>query len=464
MPGGGVWNSADIKTKIEIAQQNFSTIISEYSWSQKVISYSFPLTAFEGLGGHVPDGEEAVYTRFTQSEIDLTKAVFKAIEQFVDLKFVYDKTGNGDIKIGHQNMVPEIAGYAHYPYEGSPHAVVVSDINPVTEFDFGLNCLIHEIGHALGLEHSHESETPLAVDLDIETSTVMSYNSFASNWGKFYPLASFMPLDILALQAMYGVSKKVTDDVYTADKHMRTIADYGGMDTIDLSSGTYDATDINVVDLKQGFVYYDREGNWRTAIYDSVEGLWSGWSDRSFGDGFYNMIIMPGSTIEKVVGSAVSDRLIGDQFANALWGGGGDDTINGGNGVDTLRGGAGNDTLRGGAGADILQGGAGADLFMYKGLGESPNAAGKFDRIKDFNRHSGDQIDLSAIDANTGKTGNQAFRFDAQGDGVGKTGQLSYLIENGKTHIYCNVDRDAKPEFHIVLNGEYVLRASDFIL
>ena len=158
------------------------------------------------------------------------------------------------------------------------------------------------------------------------------------------------------------------------------------------------------------------------------------------------MIITPGSSIEIVVGSAVRDRIIGDGIANTIMGGGGNDSVTGGNGADTL------------------WGEAGADVFFYKAAGESPIKSGKFDLIMDFDRIEEDKIDLSTIDANFRKAGNQTFRFDSQGDGTAKTGQISYRIDDGVTHIYGNVDKDKKAEFHIVVNGEIDLQGSDFAL
>ena len=85
----------------------------------------------------------------------------------------------------------------------------------------------------------------------------------------------------------------------------------------------------------------------------------------------------------------------GNAGANTITGGAGSDTLSGGAGADTLIGGAGADTLIGGAGADTLTGGAGADLFVLaKG-----DAGG--DRITDFTRAQGDQIQFSGYAAGT---------------------------------------------------------------
>ncbi|MCX7227742.1 MAG: calcium-binding protein [Burkholderiales bacterium] len=71
------------------------------------------------------------------------------------------------------------------------------------------------------------------------------------------------------------------------------------------------------------------------------------------------------SSIENIIGSALSDTLTGEANANTINGGAGHDTLFGGLGTDTLIGGLGDDTLLGEGGADILDGGAGSNTVSY---------------------------------------------------------------------------------------------------
>ena len=84
--------------------------------------------------------------------------------------------------------------------------------------------------------------------------------------------------------------------------------------------------------------------------------------------------------------------------------------LDGGAGNDYLSGGRRNDLLQGGTGKDVLIGDAGADDFVFKSVGEAGKGSAR-DVIRDFSRAQGDDIDLSAIDANTKAAGNQAFSF-----------------------------------------------------
>lgn len=444
MAVGAKWDFAAIEKKLALAEQNFDTLLSGHAWEQKTITFSFPLSAFPGTGSYLPEGEALSYTPFTQDEIDRTIAVFDAIERFVDLDFVYDPAGNGEIKIGHHNVEDGTSGYADYPGEGSTHAIVVSDANPINNpasknDDFGLMTLIHEIGHSLGLEHTHDATEPLDAKLDNTYASMMSYNSVVINLPTFYAnyaQTTFMPMDILALQSIYGVSKKVSDDVYIADNAIQTIADYGGFDTIDISTQTYDPKDINIVDLQRGYVYFDRlDGGWQSMTFDTPAGEWSGLINRSAADGFYNMIIMPGATIEKVVGSAVRDRIIGT---------------------------TGDQILSGGLGKDMLTGKGGADNFTFASAVEA--GIGKAcDTITDF-QSGKDRIDLSAIipDNVFDLIGKRAFQSIA--------GELRAFMDDRRgtakdtTYVQGDIDGDAVTDFQIKLTGLHMLQDADFVL
>jgi Ca2+-binding RTX toxin-like protein len=156
------------------------------------------------------------------------------------------------------------------------------------------------------------------------------------------------------------------------------------------------------------------------------------------------------------------ENLIGSDFGDTLTGNGGANLLAGGNGNDTLSGGGGDDTLVGGFGTDQLTGGAGSDTFQYFLLFESSGSLLFSDLITDF--AAGDKIDLSAIDADSGTAGNQAFVIDNTPDGAG---DLSFVFEAGdnRTLVSLFVDNDANPDAVIILSGDHsTLTAADFIL
>lgn len=183
----------------------------------------------------------------------------------------------------------------------------------------------------------------------------------------------------------------------------------------------------------------------------------------SYGLADYGQTFLPGAYIDLAEGFASltgdPDGESVDRFSsieNAI-GGDGADTIVGGRdeerlagaaGGDSVAGGGRNDTLAGGLGSDTLTGGDGADRFLFENaelLDES------VDRITDLSRR--DQIDLSAIDANVNRGGNQAFTLADAFTGV--AGQLVRVFTEGETRVLGDVDGDGEADFQLLLNGDH---------
>jgi Ca2+-binding RTX toxin-like protein len=154
------------------------------------------------------------------------------------------------------------------------------------------------------------------------------------------------------------------------------------------------------------------------------------------------------SNIENILGSAFVDNLVGSSAANVL------------------NGGAGNDTLNGGGGADTLTGGAGSDLFVFKALADIGVGA-TTDAITDFQAGgigvatAIDHIDLSAIDANSKTTKDDAFSFIGTGAFSGKAGELRY---DGAGHLLGDVNGDGIADFSLALTVTGTLDGTDLVL
>lgn len=217
------------------------------------------------------------------------------------------------------------------------------------------------------------------------------------------------------------------DDLLGGDLGDDTLIGGGGSDTADYQN----AERFVVVDLSIGDTQNTRDG--RDKLVD----------------------------IENLRGSAYGDRLTGDKADNRLFGGdGGDDTLTAGGdgGKDTLFGGAGSDTLEGGGGADSLVGGFGgdmlyggddADVFAWLAVKDSlPSAP---DRIADL--AADDTIDLSAIDANTGAGGDQAFTWAAAF--TGHAGQATLAFDGTDTALRLDVNGDGTADTVILISGDH---------
>lgn len=160
-------------------------------------------------------------------------------------------------------------------------------------------------------------------------------------------------------------------------------------------------------------------------------------------------------------GVGTNDSLFGNGGNDFLYGASGNDLLRGGTGADRLFGGEGNDRLIGGSGGDYLNGGSGADLFIFRA--RSHSTPGGADIIEDFVKGI-DRIDLSAIDANTRRTGDQDFTFAGRSPGV-VANAVTWFESGGNTVVQADVDSNRSADLQIVLVGTNLgLTAADFIL
>jgi Ca2+-binding RTX toxin-like protein len=139
----------------------------------------------------------------------------------------------------------------------------------------------------------------------------------------------------------------------------------------------------------------------------------------------------------------------------------GNDVLTGSAGNDVMVGGSGIDRLTGGAGIDTLTGGSGVDTFAFGAGATGPGADA--DRITDFAIGS-DKIDLSALDANAGVAGDQAFAFLGTAAFSGTAGELRYFKTGGDTWLQMDTDGDGLANMEIVLGGQPTVLTSDFVL
>ena len=241
---------------------------------------------------------------------------------------------------------------------------------------FTVENLLHEEGHALGLGHAGpyngavNTMTQQYSAYDSKLYTVMSYidpnttSKFSSqapvkgvNWGGHQP-TTWMPLDILAIQRLYGVAtttpldggevfgfhSNITGTLkpffdFTQNKTpVITIWDKGTNNTLDLSGFKGTAA----INLNPG-------------SYSSAAGMTK------------NIAIAYNTQINKLVCTAGGTSVTCNNYGDTVIGGAGADTIHGGSGNDTLSGGAGNDTFYISGGSDHLDGGAGTDTLVLSG-------------------------------------------------------------------------------------------------
>lgn len=394
----------------------------------------------------MPNGTSG-FSRFNSAQIEQASIAFQAWADVARLTFRRVDAGDGysnnaQMLLGNYSSgASGAAAFAYYPGSGvggdSWYNSTLSYNRAPDNLNYGGQVLIHEIGHALGLGHPGDynagNGNPTYANSaqyyeDTRQYSVMSYWSETNTGGDnrgYYAAAPLLD-DIAAIQRLYGANTTTRTGDTTYGFNSNTGRDYysaangspvifaawdaGGNDTFDFSG----YSQAQLIDLNDG-------------NFSNVGGLTG------------NVAIAVGVTIENARGGSGNDRIIGNEANNILYGNDG------------------NDVLIGGAGADIMYGGSGADTFVFTDITDS--RANAVDRILDFTSGT-DRIDLSAIDANLGASGDQAFTRVSAFSGA--VGQAVFSTSNGITTISLDQNGDRVADF--VLQVNVPLQTTDVVL
>lgn len=325
------------------------------AWSASTITYAFPSSG----SGLYSDGEAAAFRALNSTQ----QATFlQAIQTWDDLiapNFQQTASAASNVEVGFTTSNISYA-HAYFPNNGSVWFLTGSDVATASIGSYGFTTMMHELGHALGLNHmgNYNGEgtwTPSSFQ-DSRVLSIMSYfgpsggirsnEVMGADWtaanGTYYSPQTPMLNDVMAIQAIYGASTttRTGDTVYGFGSNIAgtaanlydftrnlnpvlTLFDSSGSDTLNLSGWS-----------TPSFVYLE------AGTYSSANNMTN------------NLVIAYGSVIENAVGGAGNDVLTGNSATNQLDGGAGNDQLDGGSGNDTLIGGAGNDTVTGGSGDD----------------------------------------------------------------------------------------------------------------
>ena len=343
---------ANLTNSQVIAQLN-----SGSKWSGSTITYAFPSTS---AGMYTAGGEGAAFRAVNTTQQVYFLLALQTWDDLITQNFQLTTSTSSDIEMAYTTSGIEYA-HAYFPTTGSAwFNASESSLTSPTIGSYGFNTLIHELGHALGLNHmgdyngsgtwspsSYQDTHVLSImsyygpDGPYRSSEVMQADWTASN-GTTYSVQTPMVNDVLAIQYMYGTSTntRTGDTIYgfssnitgqTAKLYDFSINQYPILTIFD--SGGTDALNFS---------------GWSTTSYINLAaGSYSSCNSMT-----NNIGIAYSATIENAIGGSGNDTLLGNDSANRLEGGTGNDQLDGKAGNDILIGGAGDDTLIGGTGTD----------------------------------------------------------------------------------------------------------------
>ena len=349
------------------AMLSYSPLQNQNMGQPASITYSFATAQQSGFFGFVP------YTDAVKNQI---KTALNHFAESTGITFVetasYD---NAQVKLYNQTTYANNAGY----WDGSTIRLSTSEtdmsIDPGT---IGYYTLMHELGHALGLNHfnafsdangdgvqqageasalNYRDANGVAQTWD--TSMIMAdrenifdindaYSIMAYNKGQVFTNGvrstalgtEYGLFDLAALHYAYGVNTNLRAGSNTYGFNEHYIWDGAGIDTF---SAANKSIAVNV-DLTPGsWIYAGTKLSDSSAANLLVDG---------------QAFIGFGTYIENAVGGTGNDTLTGNMLGNNL---------NGGSGNDSISGGDGGDVLKGSLGADSLNGGVGSDWADYRG-------------------------------------------------------------------------------------------------
>ena len=357
---------------------NGTIYLDEYLGSARLFKYIFPsaIPAYDKTADHALG-----YTQFSQTQKQNTLSFLSYLSGVINVSFT--ETSNPDqpnVLSFALTKQDEIGGFTQYPKKEATGSDVflnnTENNRTLNAGTFGASTLVHEIGHALGLKHPFSaSQNPPYLNGNDEHGrwTMMSYNTTVEE----YKL-SLSPLDVAALQYIYGVSPRarIGNDSYSISGNSPNFLwDGSGTDTVDAS------------DLSQRVTLYLEPGYWGFVGVTKAERITSAGQ----------ITVNFGTVLENITGSRFGDELHGNQVNNL---------INGGDGNDLIYGGAGDDILVGGAGSDILDGGDGHDQFVYANSAEFIAVTVDVDAV---------------IDQVTGGAGTNSLQIQGGGISIGAT-------------------------------------------
>lgn len=347
-------------------EQVFNQLNTGMKWSGSTITYAFATSASAMYGSST---DTAGFSQLGQTAQNAAKLALTLWDDLIapDMQQVSSgsTSSSANIEFGLSSSTQNYA-YAYFPSVGSVwFNSLYGGTNSLTTPDVGFHgffTYIHELGHALGLDHMGEydgsgSWAPSSYQ-DSTVYSVMSY--FGPNWSTGAGQVAWADW-VGSDGALHSPQTPMLNDIAVIQRI------YGAETTTRIGDTTY-GFNSNITDLTAAIYNFAQNGQPILTIFDSAgtDTLdLSGWSTPSIinlAPGSFsscnamtnNIAIAFTCFIENAAGGGGADTISGNTLNNRLTGGAGDDTIYALLGDDVIVGGAGNDTIDGGDGNDYV--------------------------------------------------------------------------------------------------------------
>jgi hypothetical protein len=379
---------------------NTRALLIDFRWTTSndgprpanTIPYSFPTQASDytsAPGGYPAANLLNGFAELTADQKAAVRTSLDLVSSYTGVTFIEVASGlaaNAAIRLAHYGLGGSEAFYPSHDGRTAGDTFLGGNGNVPAQY-FGTDgflTIAHELGHAFGLKHGHETDHHGALDPRVNDNefSVMTYASYFGSPADLLPTSarpgsspqSYMMYDIAALQALYGAnfSKVGTVANYTwdkttgqelingrpapftgttsTDKIFSTVWTMGAASTYDLTNFSDNQTD----DL--------RPGHWLTFSHAQLADLNSqadaGTPQYQAQGNVYNALLYQGdmrSEVSNLFTGSGNDTIFGNDIDNFINSGAGDDIIHAGPGNDTIVGGPGADTIYFGTGRDVAR-------------------------------------------------------------------------------------------------------------